>query len=323
MKNPTNVKWVPGLRGRYLVSECGKVFKVANSDPAGYKQLATYKTPSGPVCCVSGANVLVRRIVAQTFVPNPEGLKYVLPIDGDKYNCRASNLTWSPFTLPAGPKPATLSLEDQVRPASFAKDPTPQEMVAWLPDIRHWVDSNRTVKLGDSAKKTLHKRIAHLSTKVGMRMLNGWSPAEDLELMLAKAVEHLADGDWESAAEEAGETGSLYVLCQSTGWIKVGRTKAGRLWGKAGRLREHKRAALRHGTEIVAPAFTVDDVAPVAKIENDIHAALKIMAPRHQGETYQGLTFEKVVGVVESVLDKHTYGDWSGKFLGEAELGVA
>ena len=36
----------------------------------------------------------VHTLVAQAFVPNPEGLIYVRHKDGDRMNCRADNLVW-------------------------------------------------------------------------------------------------------------------------------------------------------------------------------------------------------------------------------------
>lgn len=37
----------------------------------------------------------LRKLVAQLFVPNPEGFSEIRFIDGDKFNCRADNLLWT------------------------------------------------------------------------------------------------------------------------------------------------------------------------------------------------------------------------------------
>jgi hypothetical protein len=38
---------------------------------------------------------LVHRLVAQTFIPNPSNLKYVIFKDGNRLNTRSANLDWS------------------------------------------------------------------------------------------------------------------------------------------------------------------------------------------------------------------------------------
>ncbi|ACO04940.1 MAG TPA: ribbon-helix-helix protein, CopG family [Persephonella sp.] len=39
----------------------------------------------------------VHRLVAEYFVPNPEGYRYVKHIDGNRENNRADNLRWTPY----------------------------------------------------------------------------------------------------------------------------------------------------------------------------------------------------------------------------------
>ena len=43
-------------------------------------------------------NIPVHRIVAETFIPNPNHYKYVLFIDGDSHNIVVDNLVWSNHT---------------------------------------------------------------------------------------------------------------------------------------------------------------------------------------------------------------------------------
>lgn len=44
---------------------------------------------------IDGVDCYVHDLVATSFVPNPEGKKYVIHKDGNKLNNHASNLAWS------------------------------------------------------------------------------------------------------------------------------------------------------------------------------------------------------------------------------------
>lgn len=37
----------------------------------------------------------LHRLVAEHFIPNADNLRFVIHLDGDKKNCKASNLRWS------------------------------------------------------------------------------------------------------------------------------------------------------------------------------------------------------------------------------------
>lgn len=77
--------------GRYLICEDGRVFRMTES---GSKEMRF--TASGYFTLQSGTGkqVYLHRLIAQTFVPNPENLPCVNHIDGNKHNNSASNLEW-------------------------------------------------------------------------------------------------------------------------------------------------------------------------------------------------------------------------------------
>lgn len=105
-------RWKPieGLQDFYAVSNYGRVKSLArkqfngkgfftrkeqNLKPgrigAGYLQVHLAK--QGKV-----KDMLVARLVATAFIPNPENKPEVNHKDGDKTNCRVSNLEWSTHT---------------------------------------------------------------------------------------------------------------------------------------------------------------------------------------------------------------------------------
>ena len=86
-------KFVPGYN-TFLVSNLGNVKhingtpKALRDHPQGYLQV--YLREEGKV----GKTHLVHRLVAEAFIPNPEGYKYVDHRDHNKKNNIRTNLTW-------------------------------------------------------------------------------------------------------------------------------------------------------------------------------------------------------------------------------------
>lgn len=79
----------------YIVSEMGVV---VNTETGHY--LKPFMYPNGQLrlaLCKDGVCkfMYVNRLVAETFVPNPEGYKFVLHKDGDCTNNDYRNLMWS------------------------------------------------------------------------------------------------------------------------------------------------------------------------------------------------------------------------------------
>ncbi|MBQ4386155.1 MAG: NUMOD4 motif-containing HNH endonuclease [Prevotella sp.] len=93
-----NEEWRPieGTDGMYEVSNLGRVR--TNGKRPGLLTLTRQKTGYryAMIQLTSGKqrNCRVHRLVAEYFVPNPDGLPEVNHRDGDKDNNRADNLEW-------------------------------------------------------------------------------------------------------------------------------------------------------------------------------------------------------------------------------------
>lgn len=78
-------------RFKSLNPKSGKGGLIKGSLIHGYRSIAG-RTPEGKT-----KGRYLHKIVAELFIPNPENKKYVLHIDHDKSNNKASNLKWANF----------------------------------------------------------------------------------------------------------------------------------------------------------------------------------------------------------------------------------
>lgn len=86
-------KEIEGESG-YYVSTLGRV-KSTNYRRTGKEKIMKQSDAGGrTVVCIRGRMYIVRRLVAQAFVPNPKGYTDVHSKNGDSLDCRAENLEW-------------------------------------------------------------------------------------------------------------------------------------------------------------------------------------------------------------------------------------
>lgn len=84
----------------YFVRDDGKIFSTKNVGRGKYhKELTQYLRYDGYPIVTVGSNKkrvqkTVHRIIAETFIPNPQNLPEVDHIDNDKTNNRVENLRW-------------------------------------------------------------------------------------------------------------------------------------------------------------------------------------------------------------------------------------
>jgi hypothetical protein len=81
--------WKKYKNTEYYVSNCGKIKKGMTGHI-----LKTNIKGNREYCCIDGKNMLVHRIVAETFLENPNNYPQVDHIDKNSLNNNVSNLRW-------------------------------------------------------------------------------------------------------------------------------------------------------------------------------------------------------------------------------------
>lgn len=93
---------IPGYEGKYQVSNTGEV-KSLNYNSSGksklLKQIADKKGYNRVGLCKNGKRkyYFVHRLVAMTFIPNPDNLPIINHKDEDKINNNVNNLEWCTY----------------------------------------------------------------------------------------------------------------------------------------------------------------------------------------------------------------------------------
>ena len=94
------MKDIKGFEGRYAATKDGRVWSYRRSGAkGGWLSLVTHW--KGYSTCTlykgtrkSGRNIFVHRLIAETFIPNPENKPCINHIDANKLNNHVKNLEW-------------------------------------------------------------------------------------------------------------------------------------------------------------------------------------------------------------------------------------
>lgn len=89
-------KWIKNFEGTHSVTEDGHIYRYSNGQAIEVAQVKHTQGYLYSTLTRNGVqtNVLVHRVLAEAFIPNPENKKYVNHIDGNKSNNDLSNLEW-------------------------------------------------------------------------------------------------------------------------------------------------------------------------------------------------------------------------------------
>ena len=87
-------KWIKNYEGLYSVTEDGHIYRYVYDRAIEVAQVKHTQGYLYSTLTRNGVqtNVLVHRVLAEAFIPNPENKKYVNHIDGNKTNNAISKL---------------------------------------------------------------------------------------------------------------------------------------------------------------------------------------------------------------------------------------
>ena len=100
-----NIKHIPGFAGKYSITDDGRVYSHPRIEERDGRDGAVSYLVKGRWMkqqlrngylrvCLSGKHYSVHRLVAESFIPNPDGKSYINHRDGNKSNNLISNLEW-------------------------------------------------------------------------------------------------------------------------------------------------------------------------------------------------------------------------------------
>lgn len=81
----------------YKVTQCGKIISYKGKNPRELKQATKRKGYKFVTLSIKGKKVykMVHRLVAETYIPNPQNKPFVNHIDGNTANNHYTNLEWT------------------------------------------------------------------------------------------------------------------------------------------------------------------------------------------------------------------------------------
>ena len=90
---------IPGMEGKYGITKRGEVYSFNYRDSGNTQKLTPYANRHGYIYLRlwkvgREKNYLVHRLVALTFIPNPENKPEVNHIDSNRANNNVNNLEW-------------------------------------------------------------------------------------------------------------------------------------------------------------------------------------------------------------------------------------
>lgn len=161
---------LPVFSDHYLVDEAGNVYSIKrNSVLKGKTDRYGYKAV---LLCVGGQrkHITVHRLVALTFIPNPENKPTVNHKDGDKQNNSVDNLEW-----------ATHSENNQHRFDSGL-------VIAWNKGLKNCYSTNQLHKMSLAQKCKPVKTIDKLGKEVVYLSINDLIRARNLDKRTVQRV---------------------------------------------------------------------------------------------------------------------------------------
>lgn len=87
-------KDIEGYNGKYRISSYGNIVNMDFFNKGIAVQLKPTELPTGVIINLNRRAKPLHRLVAEAFVPNPNGLPEVRHKDGNKLNNHADNLEW-------------------------------------------------------------------------------------------------------------------------------------------------------------------------------------------------------------------------------------
>ena len=177
-------KDIIGYENLYQINELGQIknkngkIKSQNVINSGYLVVDLYKNNVRHT-------LLVHRLVAQTFVPNPDNLEIINHIDGDKTNNNSSNLEWCDYTTNLNH-----ARNNNLRPKEWQyQGSLTKEEVLEIPKLVEWglskIEIARVLKVNVGIIKHIFNGKTYFDlgidfTKLNHKKKNRWQ--EDIQL---------------------------------------------------------------------------------------------------------------------------------------------